>query len=524
VQVGGERRRHRSAVRHHDLVAGLEEPAGQRPADESGTARDEDPHPATLRQAGGIDAADRRILALAGPALGALVVEPVYNLTDTAIVGHLGRASLGGLAVASAVLNLLVYGCGFLAMATTPRVAFLRASGDDAGAFRAAATAYWLAAALGLALAALVAGAAHPLAVLAGAHGADLPKAVTYLRVAAAGMPFVLVMLAGNGHLRGLADTRTPFAIVLVSNAVNVVVEIGLVYGAGWGVAGSALGTVGAQALAAAAFVSVSRRRARARRVPLRPDRSEARRLVRSGAVLVVRTLALVAALNGSTVVAARLGVVRLGGHQIALQVWLLVAMSLDALAVPAQILIGETLGTHGAPGPDAAGAAHAGARAAATEAALRVSRRVLRWGVLVSAGLGAATAALSPLLPAAFTADPAVRHQAMIGLIFVGASLPLAAAAFELDGILLGAGDFAALRRAMIVALGGFLPLALATAFHHSLGLAGVWGALTCWLATRTVVLARRWRSRAWLGAGAGDPDVTDASPLRVGVSGPDR
>src|SRR5581483_6327497 len=143
---------------------------------------------ATLRQAGGIDAADRRILALAGPALGALVVEPVYNLTDTAIVGHLGRASLGGLAVASAVLNLLVYGCGFLAMATTPRVAFLRASGDDAGAFLAAATAYWLAAALGLALAALVAGAAHPLAVLAGAHGADLPKAVTYLRVAAAGM------------------------------------------------------------------------------------------------------------------------------------------------------------------------------------------------------------------------------------------------------------------------------------------------------------------------------------------------
>ena len=380
--------------------------------------------------------------------------------------------------MASAVLNVLVYGCGFLAMATTPRVSFLRARGDDAGAARAAATAYVLGAALGLGLALLVAGAARPLAELAGAHGTDLSRAVTYLRVASAGMPFVLVMLAGNGHLRGLSDTRTPFAIVLASNAVNVVVEVALVYGAGWGVAGSALGTVLAQVLAAGCFCVVSRRRTPA----MRPDRDEARRLLRSGSVLVVRTLALLAALDGSTVVAARLGVVRLGGHQIALQVWLLVAMSLDALAVPAQILVGEAMG------------------AGSSVDAVAVGRRVLRWGVAVSAGLGLATVALAPLLPGAFTADPAVRHQAVTALVFVGATLPLAAVAFELDGILLGAGDFPALRLAMLVALLGFLPLAVATAGHHSLGLAGVWGAMACWLATRAAVLGRRWRSRRWL------------------------
>jgi Na+-driven multidrug efflux pump len=240
---------------------------------------------------------------------------------------------------------------------------------------------------------------------------------------------------------------------------------------------------------------------------------------VRAGAVLVVRTLALLAALNGSTVVAARLGVVRLGGHQIALQVWLLVALSLDALAVPAQILIGETLGSFGGAGPagDSGPAETAGGDPALREAALGVSRRVLRWGLRVSGGLGLATVALSPVLPAAFTSDPAVRHQAVIGLVFAGATLPLAAAAFELDGILVGAGDFAALRRAMIVALAGFLPLAVATSLDHDLGLAGVWGAMACWLATRSVVLGRRWRSLAWMGG----PGVTDDRPTRRGPVG---
>ena len=72
---------------------------------------------------------EKRIATLAVPTLAALLVEPFYNLTDTAIVGHLGRAPLGGLAVATAILNVVILGCGFLSMATAPRVAFLRGSG-----------------------------------------------------------------------------------------------------------------------------------------------------------------------------------------------------------------------------------------------------------------------------------------------------------------------------------------------------------------------------------------------------------
>src|SRR3954468_24920597 len=72
---------------------------------------------------------DRRIIALAVPALGALIVEPLYTLTDTAIVGHLGRAQLGGLALATTVLNLIGWTAAFLEMATVSQVAFRRGRG-----------------------------------------------------------------------------------------------------------------------------------------------------------------------------------------------------------------------------------------------------------------------------------------------------------------------------------------------------------------------------------------------------------
>ncbi|MHB8463906.1 MAG: MATE family efflux transporter [Acidimicrobiales bacterium] len=430
-------------------------------------------------------AADRRIWALALPTLGALLVEPLYNLTDTAVVGHLGRVPLGGLAVATAILTVLVSGCGFLSMATAPRIAFLRAAGRPQDAIESARCGYWVATALGLTLAVAVASLASPLASIAGAHGAVHHAAVTYLRIAAAGMPFVLCIFAGNGHLRGLADTKTAFVVMLASNAVNVVAEIGLVYGLGVGLVGSAIGTVIAQVFGAAWFMIVSRSRVGVAWWTARPDPAELRRLVSAGGVLVIRTLALLAAWSGSTAIAARMGDVVLGGHQIALQVWFVVALSLDALAVPAQILVGEALGASG------------------SIEAERVARTVLRVGLLVGIGLGAAMAVAAPFAPSLFTGDRSVAHAATLALLVGAVSLPLGAVAFELDGVLLGAGDLRFLRRTMLLALLGFAPVAAATALDHRLGVVGLWSALTCWLGARAGLLTYRWRSGRWLTAG---------------------
>lgn len=421
---------------------------------------------------------DRRIVTLALPALGALVVEPLYTLTDTAIVGHLGRAPLAGLALASTVLNLVGWTSNFLGMATTSRVAQRRGQRDDRGVAAAVTAAYAAALAAGAAVAVLVAVAGPPVAHLLGGTGATQHNATTYLQISAVGMPALLVTLAGTGHLTGSEDTRTPLRIVLVANALNLALEVALVYGAGLGVAGSAWGTVAAQVVAAALFLRASQRKVPR---PIRPPRAEFVLLAHSGAALIVRTVALGSALVAATAVAARVGTATLAGHQIALQVWLLLALTLDALAVPAQVYVSTALGAGDA----------ATARA--------VGRRCLQIGLVVSAVVGAATAAAATVLPAAFTTDADVSAVATVALLWCAALQPFAACAFVYDGLLLGAGDFAGLRTAMLLALVAFAPLATATALDHRLGISGIWAALTCWLAARTVLLARRWQRQRW-------------------------
>src|SRR4051794_35690120 len=281
----------------------------------------------------GLTPLDRRIIGLAVPALATLVVLPLYNLTDTAIVGHLGRSQLGGLALATTVLNLVGWTSGFLQMATTSEVAFRRGRDEAAMATTAAVTAYVVSNGLGVIVALLVGLAGPEIAQLLGGHGAIQHNATTYLHIAAVGMPFLLLALAGTGHLQGHEDTRTPLRIVLIANVVNVVLEVVLVYGFDTGVAGSAWGTVAAQVVSAALFVGASRRRIAGLR---RPDAQEFVRLLRNGGALVVRTIALGAALVAATAVAAQVGSATLAAHQITLQVWLLLALTLDALAVPA--------------------------------------------------------------------------------------------------------------------------------------------------------------------------------------------
>ena len=430
-----------------------------------------------------LTAMDRRILGLAVPALGALIVEPLYNVTDTAIVGHLGRGPLGGLALAATVLNLLGWTFAFLQMATTSQVAYRRGQDDADGVTQAVVAAYVVALALGLLVAVLVATVGPDLTRLLGGHGDVQRNATTYLRISAIGMPFLLLTLAGTGHAQGHEDTRTPLRIVLVANLVNIALEIVLVYGAHTGVAGSAWGTVIAQVVAAALFVGSSRRR-----IPsalARPTKAEYAVLVRNGVALVIRTIALGSAIAASTAIAAQIGSATLGGHQIALQVWLLLALTLDALAVPAQVYVGTALGR------------------ADVDDAVAIGRRCLRLGLWASAIVGTATMALSPALPYVFTGDAGVRSHAVIALLFCGALQPFAALAFVLDGLLLGASDYGALRRAMILALLAFAPFAALTLANHRLGIAGIWLALTCWLAARSALLGWRWHSQRWAPAG---------------------
>ena len=413
---------------------------------------------------------------LALPALGAIAAEPAYSLADTAIVGHLGRTQLGALAIATTALTMTAWLAIFLSTATTSAVAGLAAGRAAGRASRSAGAAYLVAAGGGTLVAVVVIVTAPWVAVLLGAHGAVLSGSVGYLRASAAGIPFLYLSYAGNGHLVGLADARTPLRIAVSANVLNVTLELLLVYGVHLGLLGSAWGTVAAQAAAAGLYLAASRRAAVR---PGRPGRAEVTALLRDGHRLSVRTIALGVVPLTTTAIAARLGPVALGGQQIAMRVWYLLALLLDALAVPAQVYVSSL----SAPGTWTARTRSGGAPCG--------------WACSPGSGSAWSPRGWRSGCRVLFTSDPAVRHAATVALLFAALTQPAAALAFVLDGLILGISDYVAMRRAMILAIGAYVPVAALVLVFRGLGLPGVWVALGLWLSARAVLLGRRWQAQ---------------------------
>jgi putative MATE family efflux protein len=429
---------------------------------------------------------DREILRLAVPAFGALAAEPLYILVDTAIVGHLGTSPLAGLAVAGSVLTATFAIFNFLAYSTTGAVARQIGAGDRRAAAELGVDSLWLATGLGVALTVLGLAFAPVIVDAMGASSAVHPFAVTYLRISVLGAPALLVTLAGAGYLRGLQDTRTTLVIAVASNAANVVIEVALVYGLDLGIAGSAWGTVIAQIGAALAYVAVVARTVRAEHASARPDAAGIRATARVGGRLVIRTGSLLAAFLAATAIASRIGDDEVAAHQIAFQVFLFLGLSLDAIAIAGQAMIGRFLG---AEDPREARAA---------------ARRMIEWGVAVGIVFAVVLAALRPALVPIFTNDPHVRHLALQVLLIVAALQPLNAVVFVLDGVLIGAGDVTYLAVAMLAAtLLVFVPAATAVLVLGG-GLLWLWGALSLWMAARCVGMAARFVSSRWQVTGA--------------------
>jgi putative MATE family efflux protein len=428
---------------------------------------------------------DREIVRLALPALGALVAEPIYLLTDTAVVGHIGTEELGGVAVAGTVLTTVFVLFNFLAYGTTAAVARYTGAGQEEAGARHAVQSVWLAGAIGLLLTAVGLAAAGPAADLMGASETVRAHAVLYLRISVLGAPAYLVSLACVGYLRGVQDTAGPLRIALAGNAANLLAEVIFVYGFDMGLAASAWTTVAAQAGAAAVFVRRLSQEAGVAGVPWRPEPRFFAALVRIGRDLFLRTGALLLALALASATAARLGNAELAAHQIAFQLWSFLALVLDAIAIAAQAIVGRLLG---------AGDATA-ARAA--------SQRMVQWGLVAGAVFAGVILVLRPVLPELFTTDPAVRAEAVDILWFVAAMQPVNAVVFVLDGVLLGAGDLRFLATAMVGALAAFAPacLLVGTIFES---LPALWVAVGVLMVARLAAVVWRFRGSAWAVTGA--------------------
>ena len=323
---------------------------------------------------------------LAVPALGSLAVEPLYVLVDTVIVGRLGTAQLGGLALAATVLALVVAGCNFLTYGTTERVARRLGAGERAAAADVGVQTMWLSTIVGLVLAPLVALLAPLLAGWLGGTGEVFDFGVTYLRIGAIGVPFVIFALGAQGVQRGAADYRSPLVVLLVANLVNAVLEVLFVFGFDWGVPGSAWSTVIAQVGAGVAFAVLVRRHLAAA-TDRRPSRAGMAPLLTAGRHLLLRVGSMLAVTTGATAIAARVDEPTLAAHQIVASMFLFLALVLDALAIPAQTLVADELGQ------------------GSVDGAAELSHRCVRLSIIAGAAIAVVLAALAPVLPEVFSA-----------------------------------------------------------------------------------------------------------------------
>lgn len=433
-----------------------------------------------------------QILALAIPAFGALVAQPLLTTIDSAMVGHLGTTALAGLAIASTIITTAVGLFVFLAYSTTALTSRAVGAGKPAEGLQSAINAIWLATLLGMATTALLWTFAEPLIAWFGPAADVGAQALTYLRYASPGLIGMLVVLAATGTLRGVLDTRTPFVVATVGAAVNAALNAVLIFGLDLGIAGSALGTAITETLMGLVLTAVVVVRTRSYHLRYRLHFAGIWKAAAHGSALVVRTISLRLAFLATLWAVTATGTAALAAHQATLTIWNFAADALDALAIAAQALVGHTLGT--------ANITHVRA----------LLRRIIRWGISGGAVIGLLMIAASPFLPRLFGTDPQMRQMATAALIVAGIFQAIAGYVFMLDGILMGAGDNRYLAGAGLINIAAYLPLLWlivqfltpAAGFNaQRLTLIVIWMSLTgVFMSVRALTTGWRLRTDTWM------------------------
>ena len=431
----------------------------------------------------------QRILDLAIPAAGALLIDPLLTLVDTALVGRTSGESpapLAGMGSAAALLTFSFYAGNFLCTAVTPLVSAKRAAGDEEGAIQVGGQALSLAVVLGLLLTFILRTASQPLLYVMGtANTGDEANAyaLSFLSVRALAAPAVLLMEASTGVLRGYLDTKTPIFVLVAANMVNLVLDVILIVGLGLGPMGAAIATTTAEWMSAGLYLAVLVGRLPAaggelaktdesREVVIRPllelpTWEQIRPLLVASSSVLLRTLVLQLSLSGAAAMAARGGAAApsVAAHQIGMQLYLLGSFFCDSLAAASQGLVADAIGRQDAP--------------AVRDIASTIFRYSLYLGLALAALLqiGSSTGLLYDI----FTRDPLTQASLSEILPLLVVAQPISSLVFAADGVLQGASEFPYQARAMVLSgltgVGTFVALQVAGPSDETL--LHVWGGL---------------------------------------------
>ncbi len=417
----------------------------------------------------------RAVWRLSLPIILSNISVPLLGAVDTAVVGHLPEPRhLGAVALGAMVFNFLYWGFGFLRMGTAGLTAQAHGARDADEVLAAGARALLIAGAIA---AALLVGQGAIVTVAfdlleASAEVEDLARLYVTTRIW--GAPAALGTFVILGWFLGLQNTKATLYVQIWMNGLNIVLDVVFVVGLGWGVAGVALATLIAEytGFGLAVWLALRARPAIGGRISrelvLAPGRL--RQTLGLNFDIFLRTICLVFAFAYFTAQGARLGDVVLAANAVLLNFQLFMAHALDGFAHAAQALVGRAVGARD--------------RAAVREAVWVSSIWALASAAAFALVYGAAGEGIIALL----TGIEAVRTTAA-SYLWWSVAMPLAAvAAYQLDGIFIGATLGRQMRNAMIASLAVYLGscwIMIPVWGNH-----GLWLSLTAFMIVRGVTL----------------------------------
>jgi MATE family multidrug resistance protein len=423
----------------------------------------------------------RRILRIAVPMMFAYLSTALVGVVATAAIGRLADPALSaGIAIAAILFDVLLTSLNFLRSATLGLTALALGAGRAEEARAVFQRALLLALLLGciiLALRRIEASLGLP---LLGAEGRVLQAAQGYVLLRALSAPAALGNFAILGALLGRGRAGAGLALQVLLNGLNIAVCIWAVLGLHWGVRGAGLAALIGEVAAFLAGLLVLRRLSGPLGIGLTTALRDGAGWRRMGVLnrdILIRTLALLFAFAFFTRQGAALGAVILAANAVHLQFFALSANCLDGFAAAAEQLAGTMIGARDRSG------------------FLRAVRLSLGWSLASGAAITLVYLACGRGFVALLTEAPLVRLAAAQSLVWAALVPLVAAAAFQLDGIFIGATWSRDMRNMMLLSLAVFL-LAWGL-LTPPLGNAGLWLAFLIFLGTRGVTLGWVLRGR---------------------------
>lgn len=291
----------------------------------------------------------RDIWQFAVPVLFGLLLQQVYSLVDTAIVGHaLGVMALGGVGATGSVNFLVIGFCGGLCTGMAIPLAQAFGAGDYRQLRRYVAGCVWLGIAMSALLLALTLPTTRALLKLMGTPEEQMGYAYDYIFIIFIGIPATILYNMGACVLRSLGDSKSPVWFLAIASVINIVLDLLTVCVLGMGVAGAAIATVVSQLGSGLLCVWYMRKHFEVLRMEKddwRLRKAEALRLLGMGvpvglqfSITAIGSVMLQSAVNS-------LGAVCVSGVAVASKIYMLLCCPFDALAMAATNFTGQNLG-----------------------------------------------------------------------------------------------------------------------------------------------------------------------------------